>query len=401
MDLKVTELLKSNGLDAKGKGAEQGQNAGGQPPTETPEAKAAREEQERLSGGNNGNGDTGGSGDGGNAETPEAKEAREKLEREQQQQQQPDNDDLEEAQVIAYLKKKGKKVETLDDIDRPAPPVLTEEQEREAAQQKQDAVRKFALTAKKATSTDFDNYARESSLPVNDLAFNLYKKDRLEQLKTAKTPADQIPDDKALLEEFNEAHFLYADEDDPKRVRQEKILKKQVDEYIETKYANILDLEEEYDNSIVTTQQRNSYNSVIDSVMTDLGTEMDFEIIIDKDKDEKFPFKFKITPEVQTAIKQIYQSDNSFQLFGKSNVNKELLMEAVKGNIIQRELPRLLSEGAIAYASSVLDDKAKGRRGIPPNRREEGSEGGEKKVNQVVKNLLDNAENKKILQTTS
>ena len=399
---KIQELLKQNGMQPKGNPN----------PTETPEEKLAREERERQQQGGGGAAETPEEkeareksekekqqqqqqGGGGAAETPEEKEAREKSEKEKQQQQ-PVIDD---AAVVAYLKSKGKKVESLDDIDKPAAVVLTPEEEQAAAQQRQDAIRQFALKNKKVTSTDFDNYARETSIPVIDLAFKLFKDERIAELTKAKTPADKIPDDKALLDEFNETHFQYAAEDDPKRVRSEKLLQQNVDQYLESKYAAILDLEEEYDGHQQTTQKRESYGKVIDKVVTGLGTEMDFEIIVDKEKNEKFPFKFKITPEVQTAIKKSYMNDASFSLFGQGNVNEELLQQAIRGNIIQREFSNIISEGALAYASTLIDDKAKGRRGIPPNRNEGGGEGGEKRVNKVVQAILNNPENKKIVNS--
>lgn len=414
MALKITEILKQNGLDAKGKPGDNGQQQQQQQQQqqESPAEKEAREKKEKELQMQQ------------QQESPAEKEAREKKEKElqqqqqqqespaekearekkekelQQQQQQQSQGEIDDATLIAALQKRGKKVTSLDEIDKPAPVQLTAEEEQQAAQQRQDNIRTFALKNKKVTSTDFDNYVRDTAIPMKDLAFNLFKTERLQELKDKKVPADQIPNDEALLTEFNETHFQYAAEDDPKRVRSEKLLKKTVDEYIETKYANILDLEEEYDNDQQTTVQRGNYEKVINEVVTGLGEEMEFEIVVDKDKDEKFPFKFKITPEVSKAITQSYLSDTSFNLFGKGSVNKELLQQAVKGNIIQREFSKILSEGALAYASTKLDEAAKGRRGIPPSRKEEGSEGGEKRVNKVVKSLLDNAENKKVLQTS-
>lgn len=419
MALKVTQLLKDNGIDAKG--------TGNQPPSETAEEKAAREKREKEASG--GGGETaeeksarekrekeaaGGGGEtadekaarekkekeaaGGGGETAEEKAAREKKEKEAAGGgNQPVIDD---AAVLEYLKKSGKNINSLDDIGKPASAELTDEEKREQAEQRRDAVRKFALTNKKATSTDFDNYVRETSIPKKELAFRLYKEERLTALKKANTPADQIPDDKALQEEFNEAHFQYAAEDDAKRLRSERLLEQSVDNYIQDKYANILDLEEEYDSHEQTTVRKQDYGKLIDSVVDGLGTEMSFEIIIDKDKGTKFPFTFKITPEVQKAMKATYMNDTSFNLFGQGNVNKELLEQAIRGNIIQREYQNIISEGAVAYASSLMDEKAKGRRGIPPVRKEEGNEGGEKTVNKVVKGILENAENKKVLQTT-
>lgn len=301
--------------------------------------------------------------------------------------------DLDETQLIAQLAKKGISVKALNELNKPE--VKTPEQIEADAQQKRDEMRQFALRSKKVSSTEFDNYVKETNIPVKDLAFTLYKKERLDELKTAKVPADQLPDDKALRDEFDEAHFQYADENDPKRKNAEKLLNKTVNDYIDDKYSSIINLESEYDNHMQSTEKKGAYNSIVESVVGSIGDEMEFEIPINKGK---FPFKFKVTPDRIKAIKELYLSDASFGMFGQ-NANEEMLKAAVRGNIIQAEFDNILSEGAIAYYASKVEDIQKGRRGIKPDRDESGSGGGEKKVNKVVQGILQNKENQKVLNS--
>lgn len=306
-----------------------------------------------------------------------------------------DEDDIDDARIIKALEKRGRKVASLDEITKPADKELTPEEKEVAEQQRRDSIRQFALQSKKVTSTQFDNYVKETNIPKVELAFELFRKERLEELKAEKVPADQLPDIKALRDEFDDAHFQFAAQDDPKRVRQEKILDRLVDDYIADKYSNILDLDEEYSAHETEKVQRHSYSGVIDTVLSDLGPEMELEITNGK---EKFPFKFKITPEVTKIIRQSYLNDTSFKLFGQSNVNKELIASAVRGNILQHEFAKILSEGAVAYASKKVEEAAKGRRGIKPERENTGGEGGEKQVNKTVQGILNQPENKSVLQ---
>lgn len=311
----------------------------------------------------------------------------------------PADDDIPEEKLLAALAKKGHKFSSLADLkptEQQKP--LTQEEQEAAALERQDNIRQYALRSKKVTSTQFDNYIKETSIPPVELAFSIYKEERLKELKDAKTAPEQIPDDKELRAEFDEAHFQYADENDPKKKRHDKILQKQVDSYIEEKYANILDLDEEFSAHEQTTIKRRDYEQTIEKVIAQVPDEMEFEIQGLNDKD-KFPFKFKITPDVKKALRLAYTNETSFSLFGQGNVKPELITEAIKGNIIQREFAKILSEGAVAYASQKLDAAAKGRRGIPPERKESGSEGGEKKVNKTIQGLLNQPENKQVLQT--
>lgn len=311
-----------------------------------------------------------------------------------------DDDDISEEKLLAALAKKGHKFTSLEDLNKPAAaaPQLTEEEQRQQEQQRRDNIRQYALQSKKVTSTQFDNYVKDTSIPVVEMAFRLFKEERIAELREGGVPADALPDDKSLRNEFDEAHFQYADESDPKRKRHEKLLQELVDNHIAEKYANILELDEDYDNYQSTVVKRAAYGQMLDTVIGGLGETMDFEV--PDENGNPIPFKYKLTPEVTKAIKELYGNDASFSIFGQNNVGKDVIAQAIKGSIIQKEFGKILSEVAIAYASHKLEALPKGRRGIPPVREETGGPGGEKKENKVIKAILNQAENKKILQTT-
>lgn len=311
-----------------------------------------------------------------------------------------EDDDIPEEKLLAALAKKGHKFTSLEDLNKPAPAAvpLTEEEKRQQEQQRRDNIRQYALQSKKVTSTEFDNYVKDTSVPVVEMAFRLFKDERIAELRESNVPADQMPDDKSLRDEFDEAHFQYADESDPKRKRHEKLLHELVDNHIADKYSNILQLDEDYDNHQNTTVKRAAYGQMIDSVVSELGDTLSFNI--PDEKGNPTPFTYKITPDVSKAVKELYGNDASFSLFGQSNVNKEIIAQAIKGSVIQKEFDKILAEVAIAYASLKVDEISKGRRGIPPVRNESGSQGGEKKENKVIKSIINQAENQKILQTT-
>lgn len=304
----------------------------------------------------------------------------------------PVNDDLDDAVLLAALKKKGHNIESLDDIKKPAK-VLTPEQEQVALQERQDAMRQFALKNKIATSTQFDNYIKETNIPPIDMAFLLYRQERLQELQGKDVKPEDLPNDVDLRAEFDEAHHQYADESDPKRIRAEKLLTKSVDDYINDKYENIVSLEDSYTAHETEKQLKTTYREVVKDVIGKLGTTLEF--IIEDGKD-KVPVKFNIPQQLLTKLEQNYLADVSFNAFGKNNVSNEVLLNAMKGNIIAENFNDILKEGALTYFNEMFEKIPKGRRGILPLR-ETGSEGGGKAENKTVKAILGQSENQKIL----
>ncbi len=303
----------------------------------------------------------------------------------------PPGDDIPEDVLFAALEKRGFKGKSLEELTKPAARQLSPEEEATAQQERQDLMRQFALRNKLVTSTDFDNYVKETNLPKTDLAFLLYRKERLEELKGS---AEEVPTDEALRNEFDEIHHLYADENDPKRKRAEKLLNKTVDDYIDDKYSAIVSLEDTFSAHESEKEQRGVYNGVVKSVLSELGNTMEFVV---KDGKNEVPVKFNISPQLIAKIEKNYMADLSFQSFGKDKVSKDLLLQAIRGNVIASEFDQILTEAAVSYHAKMFEQIPKGRRGILPTR-ETGSDGGEKRENKVIKGILQRPENQKLIK---
>jgi hypothetical protein len=303
----------------------------------------------------------------------------------------PPGDDIPEDVLFAALQKRGFKGKSLEELTKPAARQLSPEEEAAAQQERQDSMRQFALRNKLVTSTDFDNYVKETNLPKTDLAFLLYRKERLEELKGS---TDEMPTDEALRNEFDEIHHLYADENDPKRKRAEKLLNKTVDDYIDDKYSAIVSLEDTFTAHESEKEQRGVYNGIVKTVLGELGNTMEFVV---KDGKTEVPVKFNISPQLIAKIEKNYMADLSFQSFGKDKVSKDLLLQAIRGNVIASEFDQIITEAAVAYHAVMFEQIPKGRRGIIPTR-ETGSDGGEKRENKIIKGILQRPENQKLIK---
>jgi hypothetical protein len=300
-------------------------------------------------------------------------------------------DDITDDLVLKVLnKRKGTQFKSLDELNKPAEnhQQPSEEELRQQQAERQNNVRAWALQNKKVTSTDFDQYAQESSVPYVELAFGLYKTERIEALKAAgKT---DFPDDKALKEEFDDLNFQFAKADDPKRVKAEARLQGEVENHLATKYEKIYSLEDEFSAQENTTNLRTNYNTTINQVFTEAATEfaeLTFEIAGEK-KDEKIPYKFKISPELLNTVRAEYQSDGSFSILGQGKPDAANIKAAVRNTLISKALNEIISEVANAHGNAVRDAIAKGRRNIVDRTENQGSEGG-KVSSPLVKKMLE------------
>lgn len=292
---------------------------------------------------------------------------------------------IKDEELLAELALRGIKVANIDALKPTPPPAaqLSVEELAEAEEKRRNEIRSFALTNGKVKSTELDNFARESAMPVNDLAFSIYRTKRIAELKAANTPDDQIPEDKDLRTEFNEVNHLFADENDVKRKVSEQRLKNETELYLQDTYPSIYEMEHDYTQNAETLQLRNEYNTSVDEVINSIGTTIPFEIMEDN---VAIPYPVTFSAEQLNDIKTIYNGDAMFNNLGKQKLPKESLAQAAKNSLITKNIQKVISDVAIAHASAKIDAMKKGRRVLPINSNI--IEGDQKPVSAGVKKML-------------
>lgn len=295
--------------------------------------------------------------------------------------------EIDEATIIKALSEKhGITVASLSELKPSQQQNLTADELEELEQVRQNNIRAYALQTGKVTTTLLDKYIRESSLPTNELAFSIYKADRVAELKEAKTPDTEIPNDEALLLEFNELNFQMADPTDPKRKQAEKRMLKSVDDYLQTAYEPVYQLEDQYNQHQDAVQQRSVYNTQVAEVLTSIGDQLEFEVTDDK---QKIKYPVKLNPEEIKAVETLYGTDEMFSsLAGKKGVTKEVLTEAVRNSLIGKHFNKILDSIATAHASAKVTALKLGRREIFTGTNT-GNDAPDKKTKAGVKQILD------------
>jgi hypothetical protein len=298
-------------------------------------------------------------------------------------------------QVLAFLKKQGIEINSLEEIKKPAEQKpLTEEELRQQEEEKRNAIRAFGLQAGKVTSTELDNYVRESSLPVNAMAYAIFRQSRLDELKKEGVTDAELPTEEDLQAEFNDEYFQYADEKDPKRKRAENRMQREVDEYLKSKYKKVYSLEGEYEAHHSETNRRKEYNQVVEAALATIPDQLKVEI-------KGQSFTYKVPDEVRQRLKELYLGDAQFNTLKSTGLTKEQLAEAMEKNIRAIELDNIIKEVAEAYGAALLDAQGRGRRAIPA------SDGGlpaqqpEKKEvekNPGLKKVLNNPQNRPFIK---
>lgn len=307
-------------------------------------------------------------------------------------------DELSDEALVLALQKRGMNVKSLNEVGPLAQHEPTEAEKQELEAKRKNSVRAYALENNIVTSTVFDDYARESSMPIDDLAFTLYAQERIAEEQEANTPADQLPSEAELREDFDELYFRKATESDPKRRYAEKRLQNKVEEYLQTKYSSIYELEDKYNDHTATLQQRNLFNETVETVIASkVGTEMPYSFI-GEDGKTSHSYPVKITEAQLNAAKSVLLSDKTFQILVSSGgISKETIDQTLKTVLREQNEQQYLSQVIHAHTSKKIEEIKKGRREIFNTTGEgEGGEGG-KVINKNVKVQLE--KNKNLLNT--
>lgn len=302
----------------------------------------------------------------------------------------PQAADLTDEAIIEGLRKKGFEVNNLEDLRKPVVvPELTPGEKAEAQRRRLNEIRAFALQSNKVTTTQLDAYARESTMDPVELSYAVFKREKLEELTNANTPADQMPADKDIRAEFDELNFLYAEEADPKRKTALKRLEREADNYLQETYPAIYDMETDYDAHTGSQAQRIAYNSTINTIFTELGTEIPYSIPGDK-PGEVFSYNVKFKDDEIAAIRSVYESDDLFRNLGNSQADKAKITEGVMNTLFAKHRMKITAEVARAHADALVIASKKGRRNIPVTTQQGQEALGSKTVTPLVGKMLKN-----------
>lgn len=294
-----------------------------------------------------------------------------------------------EQSILKVLAARGINVKSLSELTPPAPaePALTEAEKEAAEQQRQNDIRSFGLATGKITTKYFDSYIRESGLDPVELGFKLYRATREAEAKAA---GDDAPDKDDLQKEFDELNFQYAVDSDPRRKAAEKRLQKDIDNYLETEYEKIYSLEGEYNTHQEALKKRKAYTADVNRAVSAIGDTLPFTVTDESNPSQKqeVVLKIKLRPDEIKAIETHFAGDEMFNAIGKNGVDAKNLAEGITNSLITKNLKRIISEVALAFADLKIKGIKMGRREIFTGTAT-GADAAGKKVTSGVKKILD------------
>lgn len=298
---------------------------------------------------------------------------------------------IDDATLIATLKERGLNVNDFEELRTrftPAAPAEPTAQEKQEAENRRKAeARAFALRNNIVTTNTLDDFARESSMPYTDLGYQLWKQERTEGLT-----AEQVAElnEQELVDEYHDEHSLYAEANDPKRIRKEKQLQSRVNAYLKEKYGKVYELESEYDSHIADQQVRTTYNTNVSEAVKTIGNVLNFSI---EENGQNVPFSFQLPEGAIQAATEEFLSEASYSVFGKPNkLDQAAITNMIKANLKSKYLDQIISYVASTHAKNEVLKAAKGRRGIPQeelgsNQQQQQNAG--KTTNSIMKRHLD------------
>lgn len=252
--------------------------------------------------------------------------------------------------VMAFLKKEGVQVDSLEDLKKKFIPD-TENQEpspEESAIRKMD-IDKWAITNKKVSADLLEAYKTDSELSKIEIAYKVYSKDRANDIDDA---TGEPYTDEALRAEFESENYLYSEDTDQMKKRAIRKLELIADVYMNEKYSPLIGVESEYEAEQQSTTRQATLNTLVDSAKQGIIKDgMKFSLT---DGDETIDVNVPISKK---ALDEISFLQNSFgEAFDLDDVKAKVLEQYALKNMI-----KIVHEASTSYHSKkLLEMKARG-----------------------------------------
>lgn len=296
--------------------------------------------------------------------------------------------DVSDESLLLQLSKRGIQLSSLDEL-MPKPAEPSEEEKQQAEIKRQAEIRSWGLKEGKVSTTELDSYARESVLPTAELAFELFKAERIAELQ-----GDEVLDEEDARLQFEEQFHLLSLEDDPKRLRSQKIIKSMADAYLNARYGKVKSLADEYGQIETETKEKQKYQKSVEEAAAEVPDKLSIPL---KGVDGiERSYNFKLSEETRKAAKDKFLQDGSHLLFGQ--MSKEEMVKAMLATMTQSEMQHIIAEVAQAHSSEMLNSHLKGRRGIPVSEGSSVVEVGGKNTSPMVSRMISKPENQKIIK---
>lgn len=268
-------------------------------------------------------------------------------------------EEMDEASLLEILSKKlGRTVSSLEDLQ--PKPELTDAEKIAQQEKLRDEAISFGIKENLITRKDIENYSVDAAKDPRAVALELFTA----QLKGT-NPA--ITD-----EEINEHFTVWVmenePEDSPLRILKQNEIKNVHQNYLNSKYSNLLGIENGYSEYNTAIQQAQQYKTTVERSMVPFENngqpyQMSFEV-----GEDKHSYSYKVKPETIAAIKTELLGQNMFNAIGKDGTDPIVVGEYIKNAILIKELPRLLNEIAESHKSRAILDQKAGRQGVKPER---------------------------------
>ncbi len=275
------------------------------------------------------------------------------------------DDILEEIKKIEGLEG----INSLDDLKKL---VNKEEKKPISDEGKKAEIKKWAIEQKKIKPEIFDEFEKYSKLSNIDKAFNVYKSERNGDINPL---TDEEYTEEELRLEFEDEHYLYLEDTDPKKKRALKKIDLIADS--NNSFKEISHLDSEYESNLLQNQFEQNINSQIPKIVED-----GISYSIKDEKGEEIKVKIPVNKKALASLKIGFEN---------SEAVKDL--DGIKASLTQAyllsNLDKVIHEIATAYHGQKIIEIEAAKKGIDIRKSEFETKVGD--VPEAIQRALDRA----------
>jgi hypothetical protein len=262
-----------------------------------------------------------------------------------------EEDDITEEALLKHLQKKGIKVESLKDLNKPAAEkVLTAEEAAEATEKKKTDAIKFGFDKKLFSKKDYDAFQALTTANKADVVKDAF----IASLKTENPDLD----DSDALDTFNSVFHLYEDEESVKYKLGQKQIEQQFQDIVNSQFSNIVKVEELYDGVQKNLQRAEVFTGLVNTAFDKLPATQTIKV----DKEDINITLY--TPEQLKAAKENYLTAEMMHsvLTEDGTIDEAALLQEVEKDLFYENRFAILEEAAKTLADRKVTAHKIGRK---------------------------------------
>jgi len=250
--------------------------------------------------------------------------------------------EVDDAAVKRFLEKKyGKSIDSLDDLVQPKQ--LTPEEQAAQAEKIRGEAMAYGIKQQLFTRKELEQYHADAAKSPRDISFEVFGN----QMKKNDPSATQ----EDIADAFSQYFYEHEEDGHPLKEMQKAAMQTLHDNYLATKYSNILSVDNEYNSFQQQQATAADYGRKLDNIFQEFGNgksahKMEFPV-------GDATYTYQVKPETVAEIMQQYKSVEMFNSLGDRATDAAMLKSMLEATILHKEFNNILAEVAESHSAKM------------------------------------------------